>query len=45
MLQATCGFVMPANAGIQVRSASVKSKKDWIPAFAEMTEKRLGRQK
>ena len=36
--QAERRFVMPAEAGIQVRIASAKSEKDWIPAFAGMTQ-------
>ena len=40
-LQAKRSFVMPAQAGIQVPPALVKSEEDWIPASAGMTEKKV----
>jgi len=32
---------MPANAGIQIPTARQQSAKDWIPACAGMTDKKV----
>ena len=38
-LQAQCEFIMPVNAGIQVRFGSI-SRSAWIPAYAGLTDNR-----